>query len=411
MIQPSIRGANMQTARAIVALGILAATLAVTPCFAKKARDVSPESVRFWVSPDGDVFLEETRRVGGLFSKVKHVSSGVLLRQRWPATVIWKGLPDEPVLKGRFGSAHFIGGERFFAVTSQLTGGDEYRILFWDGIQGIWRLLAPMATLQPVRGVFRMTLGPKRWVSLASPDDGTRVCGYVLDDYLADVKAEFCLDCTSPRRPQCVVQTADGKLIGIVMVPQKPTVSQRSRMTAAETQERAGKLEVAIFDVAGTAPTVKLNHTQSLVVGEKKPAGIVALGDTFVCLSLGAKGLRLNGFRLSGGKVTASGPEFKTGRLAQSSMVDLAPSVHNDGFLLIDSDGLKVLVRKLSPSMTQVGNWTLSVPKEAARPVRQMAFNEKMAFLYVCDSKGKIILCTTAGSTDVLWPRPKSAKR
>ncbi|HUT04403.1 MAG TPA: hypothetical protein VM163_10985 [bacterium] len=401
----------MQTARAIIAILLLVMMLAITPCFAKQAKDEAPESVRFWVSPDGDVFVEETRRVGGFFSKVKHVSSGVLLRLRWPATVIWEGLPDEPVLDSPHGSAHFIGGERLFAVTSQLAGEDDYRILFWDGIHGIWRLLAPMATLQPVRGVFRMTLGPKRWVSLASPDDGMRVCGYVLDDYLADVKTEFCLECAKPRSPKCVVQSADGKLIGIVMAPQKPTVSQRSRMTESGAEEKAGTLEVAIFDVSGTETTVKVNNSQSLVVGETKPASIVAVGDTFVCLGLGTESLRLNGFRLSGGKVITSGPEFTTSRLGQSSMVDLAPSVHNDGFILIDSDGQKVLVRKLAPSMTQVGNWKLNVPKEAERPVRQMVFNEKMAFLYVCDSKGRIILCTTAGSTDTLWPRQEVDKR
>ncbi len=400
----------MPTARAIIAILLLVMTLAVSPCFGEKAKDEAPESVRFWVSPDGDVFVEETRRVGGFFSKVKRVSSGVLLRQRWPATVIWEGLPDEPVLEGRFGSTHFIGGERFFAVTAQLTGEDDYRILFWDGIRGIWRLLAPMATLQPVRGVFRMTLGPKRWVSLTSPDDGMRVCGYVLDDYLADVKRELCLECAKPRSPKCVIQSADGKLIGIVMAPQKPTVSQRSRMTEVQAQKKAAKLEVGIFDVSGTETTVKVNNSQSLVVGATKPASIVAVGDTFVCLSLGAKSLRLTGFRLLGGKVITSGPEFTTSRLGQNSMVDLAPSVHNNGFILIDSDGQKLLVRKLAPSMTPVGNWRLNVPKEAERPVRQMVFNEKMAFLYVCDSKGRIILCTTAGSTDTLWPRKKGDK-
>jgi len=411
MSQRNITGLNGQTRKKIMTILLLVVALAITPCLAKKAEDEAPESVRFWVSPDGDVFVEETRRVGGFFAKVKHESSGVLLRLRWPATVIWRALPDEPVLDSPHGAAHFIGGERLFAVTSQLSGDDDYRVLFWDGIQGIWRLLAPMATLDPVRGVFRTTLGSKRWVSLASPDDGVRVCGFVLDDYLSDVKRKLCVDCPKPRTPICVVQSADSKFIGIVMVPQKPTVSQRSRMTTAEVQAQLGKVELAMFDVSGTEPTVKVNRIESLKVGEDDPSSIVAVGDTFVCGYFGKEDIQLLGFRLSDGKLAEVGPERKIGRLAPDSMVDLSPSVHRDGFILIDSDGKKVVVRKFSPLLARVGQWTLKVPKEAEAPIRQLVFNEKMAFLYLCDSKGKIIIRTAAGSTDTLWPRAEKKGR
>ncbi len=400
----------MRTQKTTIVILLLVLMLAVMPCFAKEAKEEAPESVRLWVSPDGDVFVEETRRVGGFFAKVKHESSGVLLRLRWPATVIWEGLPDEPVLDSPHGSAHFIGGERLFAVTSQLAGEDDYRVLFWDGIQGIWRLLAPLATLDPVRGVFRTTLGPKRWVSLASPDDGVRVCGFVLDDYLSDVKRKLCMDCPQPRTPKCVVQSPDGKFIGIVMVPQKPTVSQRSRMTEAQVREQLGKVELAMFDVSGTEPTVKVSRIESLKFGPDDPSSIVALGDTFVCGHFREKQLRLRGLKLSDGKVSEAASECKIGRLAPDSMVDLSPSIHRDGFILIDSDGEKVVVRKFSPAMAQVGIWTLTVPKEAEAPIRQLVFNEKMAFLHLCDSKGKIIVRTAAGSTDVLWPKKKGAR-
>ncbi|MBN2209458.1 MAG: hypothetical protein JW759_09200 [Candidatus Coatesbacteria bacterium] len=397
----------MRTHKSIIAILLfIVAVIAVTPCLAKEKKDTAPESVRFWVSPDGDVFVEETRRVGGFFSKVKNESSGVLLRLRWPATVLWEGLPDEPVLDNLHGSAHFIGGERLFAVTSQLSGDDDYRVLFWDGIQGIWRLLAPLATLDPVRGVFRTTLGPKLWVSLASPDDGVRVCGFVLDDYLADVKRKLCIDCPDPRRPTEVVQSADGRFMGIVMLPQEPTVSQRSRMTEEEVKAQRGKVELAVFDVSGTEPTVKVSGVESLKVGEQEPSSIAAVGDTFVCGFFGAK-LRLLGFKLSDGKLGKAGPEFTIARLALGSMVDLSPSIHGDGFMLLDCDGAKVMVRKLSPAMAQVGEWALDIPKEAEAPIKQLVFNEKMAFLHLSDSKGKIIVCTTAGSTDVLWPREK----
>jgi len=411
MSQRNITALNGQICRIAAAILLVVMMLAVSACFAKQAKEEAPESVRFWVSPDGDVFVEETRCVGGFFSKVKHVSSGVLLRLRWPATVIWEGLPDEPVLDSPHGSAHFIGGERLFAVTSQLAGEDDYRVLFWDGIQGIWRLLAPLATLDPVRGVFRTTLGPKRWVSLASPDDGVRVCGFVLDDYLSDVKRKLCMDCPKPRAPRCVVQSPDGRFIGIVVVPQKPTVSQRSRMTEAQVREQLGKVELATFDVSGTEPTVKVSRIESLKFGQDDPSSIVAVGDTFVCGYFGEKQLRLRGLKLSEGKLGEAGPERKIGRLAPDSMVDLSPSIHREGFILIDSDGEKVLVRKFSSLMAQIGQWTLNVPKEAEAPIRQLVFNEKMAFLHLCDSKGKIIVRTAAGSTDVLWPREKRAKR
>ena len=410
MSQRNKRGLNWQTRRSTIAIALVVMILSVSPCLAEKAKDEAPESVRFWVSPDGDVLVEETRRVGGFLSKVKHETSGVLLRLRWPATVIWNGLPDEPILDIPHGSAHFIGGERLFAVTSQVTGDDDYRVLFWDGIQGIWRLLAPLATLDPVRGVFRTTLGPKRWVSLASPDDGVRVCGFVLDDYLSDVNRKLCLDCPSPRNPKCVIQSADGKFIGLVMVPLKPTVSQRSRMTTAEVQAQLGKVELALFNVSGTEPTVKVSGIESFKVGESEPSSIAAVGDTFICGYIEEKRIRLLGFKLSSGEVKKAGPELSLDRLTPDSMVDLSPSVQRDGFILIDSDGKKVAIRKFSPSLAPVGQWTLKVPKEAEAPIRQLVFNDRMAFLYLCDSKGKVIIRTAGGSTDVLWPQEKKGR-
>jgi len=400
----------MQTRNRIITIVLLLVAIAITPCLAKNVKDEAPESVRFWVSADGDVFVEETQRVGGYFAKVKRESSGVLLRLRWSPTVIWDRLPDEPVLDSPHGSAHFIGGERLFAVTSQLAGDDDYRVLFWDGIHGIWRLLAPMATLDPVHGVFRMTLGTKRWVSLASPDDGVRVCGFVLDDYLSDVKRKLCIECPKPRTPKCVVQSADSKFIGIVMVPQKPNVSQKSRMTEAELLAQKGKVELAAFDVSGTEPTVKVRSIESLKVGEDEPSSIVAMGDTFACGYFGKETIQLLGFKLAGGKLAQAGPDLKIARIAPDSMVDLSPSIQSDGFILIDSDGKKAVVRKLSPSLAKVGEWELMIPGEAKAPIRKLVFNDKMAFLYICDSKGKIIIRTAGGSTDVLWPRKKTKK-
>ena len=180
-------------------------------------------------------------------------------------------------------------------------------------------------------------------------------------------------------------------------------------MTEAQVTAQRGKVELAVFDVSGTEPTVKVSGVESRKVGEQEPSSIAAVGDTFVCGFFGDKHLRLLGFKLSDGKGSPSqlgeaGPEYTIGRLAPDSTVDLSPSIHGDGFILIDCDGAKVIVRKLSPAMAQVGEWTLQVPKEAEAPIRQLVFNERMAFLHLSDSKGKIIVRTAAGSTDVLWP-------
>lgn len=391
--------------KSLTAVFLLFFMIPIVPCLAKKSDDAAPESVRFWVSPDGDVFVEETRRAGGLFSKVKKESSGVLLRLRWPATVLFQGLPDEPMLDNPFGSVHFIGGERLLGVTTQLSGDDDFRVLFWDGIQGIWRLLAPMATLDPVRGVFRTTLGPKRWVAVSSPDDGVRVCGFLLDNYLSDVEKKLCIDCSKPMTPRSAVQSAEGKFVGVVMTPQKPTISQRSRMTDAEIQALIGKVEVGIFDVTGTESTVQVSTLEKLDLGGADPSAIVAAGDAFACGFYGEKTAKMQGFKLSTGKVEKVKAAPEIARLGSDSMIDLSPSIHGDGFILIDSDGSKVTVRKYSLELEKAGEWKLTVPTEAEPPIKQLIFNEKMGFLYLSDSKGKVIVRTVGGSSDVLWPK------
>ncbi|MBN1594046.1 MAG: hypothetical protein JW941_12455 [Candidatus Coatesbacteria bacterium] len=396
----------------IIAVFILATAIMVAPGLSKKAKDDSPESVRFWISSDGDVLVEEIQRVGGAFSKVKRESSGTLLRLRWPATAIWHNLPDEPILGNRHGSAHFIGGERLFAITSQVSGDDDYRVLFWDGIRGIWRLLAPMATLDPVRGVFRTTLGPKRWVSIASPDDGVRVCGFILDDYLSDVERKLCFDPPNPLSPRTVVQSEDGNTVGIVMVPLKPNISQKSRMTKEEVQRRQGKVEVAMFDVSGTEPTVRVGRVESLKVGDTEPDTIVAAGNCFISAYYENEKVRMIGFEVTNkGTIEKMSFNISLDRLAPDSMVELSPSIKGDGVVLIDSDGDKAAINKLSPKLASLKKWTLKIPKDAEGPIRQLLFNDSMGFLYLCDSKGKIIVRTEGGSTDVLWPQEKKAEK
>ena len=105
-------------------LGFLVAfTLgALLPCLAKEAETSPPDGVRFWVSSTGDVFLEEMRHESGFFSGKTIKTTGVLMRLRWPPTVIYAELENEPIIPNYDASFHFIGGERFLAVTQQKKG-------------------------------------------------------------------------------------------------------------------------------------------------------------------------------------------------------------------------------------------------------------------------------------------------
>jgi len=385
--------------------------VAASPCLAKKAKDESPESVLFWVSPDGDVFVQETRRMSGLFARRKRSTTGVLLRLRWPPTVIFKDLPEEPVLSDPNGSVHFIGGERLLAVTEQKAGEDDFRVLFWDGIDGTWRLLAPMATLDPVRSICRTTIGPKRWFALSAPDDGFRVCGFLLDDYLSDVKKKLCINCPEARMPRGVIQNADGNLACIVMTPSKGAASTKVVDLAKPKEKAPAEVEVAVFDMTSTDRSIESQGRKTFVLGPKEPSHIVALGDTFLCGFEGKTSYRILGFKLAGGKVERLKTEFEAPRLSGSVKVILSPSIHNDGFMLVDCDGKTAVVRKLSASLAEVGKWTLSIPKEVELPIEHLVFNEKMGFLHISDSKGKIVVCTVPGSSDVLWPLKVKAQR
>ncbi|MCD6326202.1 hypothetical protein J7M28_01415, partial [bacterium] len=49
-----ISGRKWQAGNVAVAILLILVIVAASPCLAKKAKDESPESVLFWVSPDGD---------------------------------------------------------------------------------------------------------------------------------------------------------------------------------------------------------------------------------------------------------------------------------------------------------------------------------------------------------------------
>ena len=370
-----------------------------------QAKEASGPISRFWVAPGGEILVEETSARRNVWGRRRTLSKAALLRPLWPPTVLYTDLTDEQVLDSPEGSVHFVGGERFFAVTRQLRGKEGFRVLFWDGIDTVWRILAPMATLDPVVGVFSLECEPKRWLAVSSPPDGRRVSAFLLDPLLVDVEKKFVVKCRDAREPKTVVQSAEGRYVGIVMQLLSGASARRSRTRRSSAKAEPARVQIAVFEPFATGATARAK-VQSVPAGGSAPFSTVASGDVFACGFEMPSAVLVKAYRLCRGRAETVGSGVRLPRQAPGSRLLLHRAIKNDGFVLIEVLPERVIISKLRRTLEPAGAWEFATPAGGRPGFQQAFFDDRNKTLYLSDSDGKIFRASAGHSWEAIWPLP-----